>query len=388
MAQSQIQISIPESQKDKDVFFKIHNPVEKPVVIQKCRSFKILHSSGSLSMTGGKHVGMTKIIKMLQRHGLSDKIPLVISSATEEIQSIDWEPTQGVPTSWSFNWNGVECSISGKTDRYFCIKIYDLTSGVAEKVISELIEEIKSLWEPTTPLQSLSIYTTKRSLTGHSWCQNCTKRQRSMDTVYIEKDLKIKLIKGLENFYASHALYDKYGVTWKRVHMFYGPPGSGKTTTVLALASFFNKNIAKFTITPDLNSQDVESLFQSVPANSFVLLEDADALFVNREAKTSIDFSTLLNCMDGLTTQRGLTLFMTTNHLEKFDDAFMRPGRIDFKAEFKLPGRDEQLEALKVLASDYEHEHAEFLSKSEGMTIAQLQSHLFECIISKKVSIL
>jgi SpoVK/Ycf46/Vps4 family AAA+-type ATPase len=210
-----------------------------------------------------------------------------------------------------------------------------------------------------------------------------------METIYIDDPIKDKLVTQLEKFTKSSALYDRYGVTWKRVHLFHGPPGSGKTSTILALASRFGKNIAKLTLTPQLNSQQIEYLFQTIPDNTWMLLEDVDALFTERTAHTSIDFSTLLNCMDGLTTKRGLVLFMTTNHKTKLDSAFIRPGRVDLDLEFPLPGKEELRKALKVLGAEYEHEHEEFLEKhAKNMTIPSLQKHLFECMMDEKKSML
>lgn len=43
----------------------------------------------------------------------------------------------------------------------------------------------------------------------------------------------------------------------------------------------------------------------------------------------SITFSGLLNALDGVRSQDGRILFMTTNHKEKLDAALLRPGRAD-----------------------------------------------------------
>lgn len=133
-------------------------------------------------------------------------------------------------------------------------------------------------------------------------------------------------------------------------------------------------------------------MFQTVPVDTILLLEDVDALFQDRtaNAKTGIDFSTLLNCMDGITTRRGLVVFMTTNHVQTLDAAFSRPGRVDKSVEFHYPTKVELREALNVLASDFNHEHDEYLSRvpSEGMSIAALQKHLFDCVMSEKTTIL
>jgi SpoVK/Ycf46/Vps4 family AAA+-type ATPase len=267
--------------------------------------------------------------------------------------------------------------------------VHDISLGVGERIINEITEELLKCWKDPVPDKSLVIYTTCKTLQGYVWNQHSNRLQRSMETIYIDGPTKDKLVTQLEKFTKSSALYDKYGVTWKRVHLFHGPPGSGKTSTILALASRFNKNIAKLTLTPQLNSQEIENLFKSIPDNTWLLLEDVDALFTERTANTSVDFSTLLNCMDGLTTKRGLVLFMTTNHKTKLDSAFIRPGRVDLDIEFKLPGKDELRKALNVLGSEYTHEHEEFLEKhATDMTIPSLQKYLFECVMDEKKTIL
>lgn len=44
-------------------------------------------------------------------------------------------------------------------------------------------------------------------------------------------------------------------------------------------------------------------------------------------------FSGLLNALDGVRSQEGRILIMTTNHREKLDPALLRPGRADVHIE-------------------------------------------------------
>ena len=92
--------------------------------------------------------------------------------------------------------------------------------------------------------------------------------------------------------------------------------------------------------------------------------------------------------MDGITTKRGMICFMTTNHIEELDDAFIRPGRVDMSIKFDYPDQTIILEALKVLAPGYSREHNEFLKKYPDISIAWLQKHLFECHMEERKSIL
>lgn len=72
------------------------------------------------------------------------------------------------------------------------------------------------------------------------------------------------------------------------------------------------------------------------PANSILLLEDVDSMFLQREETSrqrGISFSGFLNALDGVRSQEGQILFMTTNHREKLDDALLRPGRADVQVK-------------------------------------------------------
>ena len=42
----------------------------------------------------------------------------------------------------------------------------------------------------------------------------------------------------------------------------------------------------------------------------------------------------LLNAIDGVAAQEGRMLFMTTNHVERLNEALVRPGRVDVRLEF------------------------------------------------------
>ncbi len=74
---------------------------------------------------------------------------------------------------------------------------------------------------------------------------------------------------------------------------------------------------------------------QNHPATrALLLLEDVDAAFT--ESRTAADgaaapgrltFSGLLNALDGVAAQEGRLVFMTTNHIERLNEALIRPGR-------------------------------------------------------------
>jgi len=49
----------------------------------------------------------------------------------------------------------------------------------------------------------------------------------------------------------------------------------------------------------------------------------------------NLNLSCFLNILDGIIELHGIMIIMTTNYPEKIDEALIRPGRFDFKYEFK-----------------------------------------------------
>ncbi|KAJ3337876.1 hypothetical protein HDU93_000376 [Gonapodya sp. JEL0774] len=311
-----------------------------------------------------------------------------------------WFPRYDGPRQWPFFWEGVSCSIDyieageavkNQTFMSVVIRVYDLTPGVGERVLTEIGQELAARWKPADrPVKKTSIYRAVKSCSGvYEWNFFVTRDSRDLDTVYLDSSIKGKMVKGLDFFFSKKALYDRTGITWKRIHLLHGPPGTGKTSMCVAMASRFDRDIAKLAITGDIKATDIDSLLTGLPGNSFLLLEDVDALFAKRSSKTGVDFSTLINALDGVATASGLVVFMTTNHLDKLEPALIRPGRVDFCAEVTLPSREAVLEALRTLAPEYAHEHEEFVDRfANGITIAAVQKHIFDCLVEEKESIL
>jgi chaperone BCS1 len=86
-----------------------------------------------------------------------------------------------------------------------------------------------------------------------------------------------------------------------------------------------------------LTDDRLNYLLTMIPARTLVLLEDVDAAFSNRRLQTDTDgyqganvtFSGLLNALDGVASSEERIIFLTTNHVERLDEALVRPGRVD-----------------------------------------------------------
>ncbi|MEO0625160.1 MAG: AAA family ATPase [Pseudomonadota bacterium] len=167
--------------------------------------------------------------------------------------------------------------------------------------------------------------------------------RRSLDTVLSEDDRVERLLADLRWFYGAQDWYADRGVPWRRGYLLHGPPGTGKSTAIRALASELGLDIALLDLgQAGLTDDQLREGLACAPARSLVALEDVDAVFKGRSdaARTGVSFSGLLNAIDGIAAQEGRALFMTTNHPERLDPALIRPGRADVHVELGPVGAE------------------------------------------------
>lgn len=135
--------------------------------------------------------------------------------------------------------------------------------------------------------------------------------------------------------------YHDRGVPYRRGYLLHGPPGTGKTSFIVALAGHLRMSVCIVNLgISGLNDQQLDQLLNNAPRNSILLMEDVDAALIKRKAgkaqggSNNVTLSGILNALDGITAQEGSVVFMTTNHIRKLAPALIRPGRCDRKMLF------------------------------------------------------
>ena len=82
--------------------------------------------------------------------------------------------------------------------------------------------------------------------------------------------------------------YADRGIPYRRGYLLHGPPGSGKSSFILALAGHLSYNICILNLAERGLTDDRLALALScVPPNSLILLEDIDAAFPSRPSTRS-----------------------------------------------------------------------------------------------------
>jgi chaperone BCS1 len=169
------------------------------------------------------------------------------------------------------------------------------------------------------------------------WRFACRKVNRSLDSVVLPDQQRRRIVADLDHFIASRAWYADRGIPYRRGILLHGPPGCGKTSLVVALASHFGRRVYALNLGSIEGDNELIDAVSSVPESAILLIEDIDAAQADRRGPSKIGdkqpqpltMSGLLNVLDGVFSRDGRILVMTTNHEDKIDAALKRPGRAD-----------------------------------------------------------
>jgi len=226
------------------------------------------------------------------------------------------------------------------------------------------------------------------------WKRVSSEKARPMKSVILPVGFRESVELDMKRFLSkdTRAWYDKRGIPYKRCYMFWGVPGTGKTSLITALAGRFRRNVCFLSAHhPKFTDEALKSALSRVPSRAIVVLEDIDSLF-DKDRKTNnnnnpLTFTGLLNAVDGIGEHRGSVFVMTTNFIDRLDSALIRAGRVDMRVEFKHADDyqlseyfkwfyDENLEEAERLVPEWVKAcHDQF---KDGVTMAELQQHFVD----------
>lgn len=217
------------------------------------------------------------------------------------------------------------------------------------------------------------------------WRSGDLRLPRPLETVILPGNLVSEIANTIREFLNSPQWYTPRGIPYRLSFLFHGAPGAGKTSLITALAGEFKADVYALNLgDPHLNDGALNSLLADVKHGGFILLEDIDAAFAQREKSKDLDngvtFSGLLNALDGAASKEGSIVFMTTNHKDVLDPALIRPGRADLHVEFDYATKDQARGLFAQFFPQCPSSMAERFSAiaSRQITMAQIQGILLQ----------
>jgi len=172
------------------------------------------------------------------------------------------------------------------------------------------------------------------------------------------------------------------GRSLKRGLLLYGPPGVGKTLTVMYLAGRMPGRTTILTTGLGLGLLQPTVQFARTLAPSMVVLEDVDLIAEERGRPGGAGpmLFELLNEMDGLRDDSDIIFVLTTNRPDILEPALAaRPGRVDLAIELPLPDAGERRRLLELYARGLEVRDIDvdaLAARTEGATPAYVKELL------------
>jgi hypothetical protein len=214
------------------------------------------------------------------------------------------------------------------------------------------------------------------------WCNHLKfKTSKTFDNLFF--DGKDALIKRLDAF-VRRGKYAVLGLPETLGLLFYGEPGTGKTSCIKAIANYLDMSLVIVPMAHIKTKKRLEEVFFSnrigvpqekriyvfeeidcngwedivkdrrlISADTASAKKDSEPLLLEKLAEAvgaggsegeksfkrdnsdKLTLGGILEVIDGLVECPGRVIIMTTNHKEYVDSALLRPGRIDMEIEFK-----------------------------------------------------
>jgi AAA+ superfamily predicted ATPase len=196
--------------------------------------------------------------------------------------------------------------------------------------------------------------------TGNTWREESAgKNKRKINTVILRNNEHERISELINEFVASENWHLERGIPYKKSFLFYGEPGTGKSSMIKAMSCETQRHIHYLNLSTIKNDEDFGTLMGKIKLEeTIVVIEDIDTqtdivfergdeivkdedyidektgLKIKGDKVQKLTLSAILNHIDGVYNNHNMMLVMTSNHPEKLDKALLRSGRVDERILF------------------------------------------------------
>lgn len=132
--------------------------------------------------------------------------------------------------------------------------------------------------------RSVRLHTVDYSGTDY-WSSVVLNHPATFETMAMDPDAKEELVEDLDRFVSRKDYYRRVGKAWKRGYLFHGPPGTGKSSLVAAMANYLKFDVYDLDLREVQCNSDLRRLLIGSANRSILVIEDIDCSVVlqNRE---------------------------------------------------------------------------------------------------------
>ncbi|XP_006395357.2 AAA-ATPase At3g28510 [Eutrema salsugineum] len=301
----------------------------------------------------------------------------------EEVEDV----FEGVKVKWYSNVKVTQTQSYGRNSsderRFFTLTFHKRHRGmIIETYVDHVLREGKAIGLRN---RERKLYTNNSSSEWYPWRSGKWSNvpfhhPATFETLAMDPEKKEGIKKDLIKFSKGKDYYKKVGKPWKRGYLLFGPPGTGKSTMISAIANFLEYDVYDLELTTVKDNSELKKLLLDTKGKSIIVIEDIDCSLdltgqrkkkkeedeeddeekkkeaekkeiKEPEKQSKVTLSGLLNSIDGLwsaCSDEKIIIF-TTNYVDKLDPALIRRGRMDNHIEMSYC----RFKAFKVLAKNY-----------------------------------
>lgn len=293
----------------------------------------------------------------------------------------------------------IECSSKQLTD------IYDFLTFIYKQQVSS---SMSTFYQTHVENHGTSTYA--------RWVGIKVKTYRTLQNTIVSGNVKNMLLDDVHDFVTNKEKYHSKGLPYKRGYLLEGPPGTGKTSVIKAIANTYRLPIYILDLNVIDDNSTLKKLIRNIHSiqenNPYILcIEDIErckffssakfnqlnnryelstttyVMTGEKTEKKSITPDVLLNVMDGLVDNYGQIIMVTTNNIEKiknlyidginFSDALLRPGRVDKVINISYVDRDQ---LKKICKQFYDIDVPDTFDVFNGKNLKITQAHVYNCV--------